>query len=164
VDFTITQHVGRHIGEVQNILLSAGFYTASAALPMLGDSALLDQERTDDRVRLRIRRRFTGELNRAVTKVVEPQKLTWVEEVVVDLSTHHAQHRIVPDHYGERLAAHYSTTLAEPVAAPGTTERVAEGSLTVRAPLVAGRVEDAIVSGLREFAAAEAELLSTWSG
>ena len=66
--------------------------------------------------------------------------------------------------YGERLAAHYSTMLAEPATAPGTTERVARGSLTVRAPLVAGRVEEAIVSGLREFAVAEAELLSTWSG
>jgi hypothetical protein len=164
VDFTIAQRVTRTVEEVQAALLDPAFIAASASLPMLGDSALLDEERSSDRARLSIRRRFTGELNRAVTKVLEADKLTWVEEITFDLSAHRAQHRIVPDFYSDRLSARYATTLAEPATRAGTTERTARGTLTVRAPLVARRVEEAIISGLREFAAAEAALLSSWAG
>jgi hypothetical protein len=44
-----------------------------------------------------------------------------------------------------------------------TTERLANGTLTVRAPLAGGRVERAIVSGLQEYSAAEADLITEWA-
>jgi hypothetical protein len=39
---------------------------------------------------------------------------------------------------------------------------VARGTLDVRAPIARRRVEGAIVSGLDEYAQAEADLLATW--
>ena len=58
-----------------------------------------------------------------------------------------------------RLEASYDVTL-EPLG--DSTRRVAQGELKVRIPLVGGRVERAIASGLEEHAAAEADLLGTW--
>jgi hypothetical protein len=72
---------------------------------------------------------------------------------------HVAEHRVVPDHYADRLQCSYRATI-EPV--PGGSRRVLAGTVKVRMPLVGGRVERAIGSGLAEHAAAEAALLDEW--
>jgi hypothetical protein len=95
----------------------------------------------------------------AVTAVLDPNRLTWVDAATYDLGAHVAEHRVVPDHYADRLQCSYRATI-EPVA--GGSRRVLAGTVKVRMPLVGGRVERAIVSGLSEHAAAEAELLDEW--
>lgn len=158
--FRIEQQLAVSPAAVAEALVDADFIAASADLPKIGGAELLDQERDRTRVRQRIRYRFTGELSSAVTAVVDRDRLTWVDESEHDLVAHRSEHRIVPDHYGNRLQASYSTRLDAD--GDGVTRRIAEGAVKVRMPLVGGRVERAIVSGLQEHARAEAALLERW--
>jgi hypothetical protein len=106
-----------------------------------------------------VRYAFAGELSPAVTAVVDPAKLTWVEDSTSDRGTHRSTFRIVPDHYADRLTASGTFTLQPDGAG---SRRIAEGDVRVRFPLVGSRVERAIVSGLEEHAEAEADAMSGW--
>jgi hypothetical protein len=165
VDFTIDQQIAAPLAGVEAALLDGAFIAASRDLPNLGDSELLDSTVDGRSVTVRIQRRFTGQLASVVTRVVDPAKLTWVEVVVYDLDAHRGQHTIVPDHYADRLKSTYATTLVADPAGDGTaSRRTARGSLGVRSPIARHRVEQAIVSGLDEYAQAEADLLARWVG
>ncbi len=157
--FRIEQRIAAPLGAVEAALLNRDFVAATADLPKLGAPELLELERDGDRAHERIRYRFTAELSGAVTRVVDPKKLTWVDDARYDLTAHTSRHRILPDNYADRLQATYDVVLES---LGDSTRRVATGELTVRVPLVGGRVERAIVSGLEEHAAAEAELLGRW--
>ena len=61
--------------------------------------------------------------------------------------------RLVPDHYPDRLTAAGRTVVR---GVGDGSERIVSGELKVRALLVAGKVEQAIVDGLAEYLAAEA--------
>ena len=136
----------------------------AANLPNLGDSALLDSTVDGRSVTIRIQRRFTGQLASVVTRVVDPAKLTWVEVVVYDLDAHRGQHTIVPDHDADRLKSSYTTTLVTDPAGDVTATRRTAQELGVRSPIARHRVEQAIISGLDEYAQAEAGLLARWVG
>jgi hypothetical protein len=159
VKFRIEQRIPAPLDAVEEALLDREFIAATAQLPKLGEPDLLDQERDVDRVRQRVRYRFTAELSPAVRRVVDPAKLTWIDDARYDLTSHTSRHRILPDSYADRLEASYDVALE---ALGESTRRIATGQLNVRVPLVGGRVEHAIVSGLEEHAAAEAELLGRW--
>jgi Protein of unknown function (DUF2505) len=159
MDFEIEQRIDGAPDAVVALLLDEQFLTARAQLPKLGGTEVLELTRDATRARLRVRMRFTAELSPAVTAVVDPAKLTWVDDAEFDLGARDARHEIQPDHYPDRLAATYRDALHPD---NGATRRVLTGTLKVRALLVGGRVESAIVAGLREYAAAEAELLQEW--
>jgi hypothetical protein len=161
VDFRIVQRITGPLGAVAQAFVDPRFVEATAELPKVGGAELLEQQRDGDRVRQRIRYRFTGELSSTVRRVIDRDRLTWVDEADHDLATYRSEHRIVPDHYADRLRAGYATQL-EPDGDDGHTRTLVTGTLTVRMPLVGGRVERAIVSGLEEHAYAEAELLGRW--
>ncbi len=157
--FRIDQRFAHPLEAVEAALVDRGFLEVRAGLQELGSPALLDQWEEGDVVHQRVRYRFAGELSPAVTAVVDPARLTWVEEVGLDRGAHRGSHRIVPDHYSGRLRCAFATELAPHSAG---TIRVAGGELKVGFPLVGGRVERAIVSGLVERARLEAELLDRW--
>jgi len=159
VDFTIEQRLAGAPAAVQELLLDPEFVAARSKLPKLGDAELLECTRDDTTARLRVRLRFTAELSSAVTAVIDPKKLTWVDDARFDLAALHADHTIEPDNYADRLSSTYRSVL-EPDGAG--TRRVLTGMVKVRMMLVGGKVEGAIVSGLREYAVPEAELLNTW--
>jgi hypothetical protein len=159
VQFTIEQQLAGTPTAIETVLLDAAFVEARASLPKLGDSELLENTRDGDHAHQRIRLRFTGDLAPAVTAVIDPKRLTWVDDASYDLIAHSSEHRIVPDHYADRLSCTYRATLD---AAAGGTRRVLSGSMKVRMLLVGGKVEGAIVSGLREHAAAETALIDEW--
>jgi len=159
VDFTIEQRLTGSPDAVLGVLLDPGFVAARAALPKLGDPALVESTRDGDRARQRIRLRFTGELSSAVTAAVDPARLTWIDDAQYDLRAHTATHTIEPDHYADRLSCSYD----EAITAEGAgSRRVLRGLVKVRILLVGGRVEGAIVSGFREHAEAEATLIDDW--
>jgi len=159
VQFTIEQQMAGTPKQVEAILLDPAFVDARASLPKLGDPELLENTLAGDHAHQRIRLRFTGDLAPAVTAVVDPARLTWVDDATYDLATHSSEHRIVPDHYAERLACTYRATLD---AEGGGTRRVLSGTVKVRMLLVGGKVEGAIVSGFREHAVAETALIDEW--
>ena len=140
-------------------MLDPAFVAARTALPNLGEAELLESARDGAHAHQRIRLRFTAHLAPAVTAVIDLDRLTWVDDATYDLTGHTAEHRIVPDHYGDRLTSSYRATLT---AHGDGTRRVLAGTVKVRMPLVGGKVERAIVSGLAEHAAAEAALVNDW--
>lgn len=159
MDFRIDQKIAAPLDAVEAALLDADFIAATSNLPQLGAPEVLDQKRNGDTVDQRVRYHFVGQLSSAVTRVVDPKRLSWVDETRYDLTAHTSRHQINPDHYADRLQASYDVTLE---AQGDVTRRVATGELKVHVPLVGGRVEKAIVGGIKEHADAEAALLGTW--
>lgn len=154
MDFRLEQRFAAPLPVVEAALLDPSFAAHLDTRPQL-----VAEERDGSIVRRSVRHAFVGELSAAVTAVVDPAKLTWVDVGVHDLDTHRSTHHIVPDHYGSRLTCTYETVL---VADGDHTRRLVSGELHVHMPLVGRRVERAIVSGLAERAAREEDALAAW--
>ncbi|HXH56868.1 DUF2505 family protein [Iamia sp.] len=150
--FELTQSIAAPLDEVAAAYASAELYETFDGTSKLGPPDVLERVEHGGVVTLRIRYRFIAELSPAVTAVVSPDKLSWVEESVHDVGARSVAVRLHPDHYADRLrctgAYHYE-------ADGDATIRRIDGELKVKALLVAGAVEKAIVSGLREHLEAE---------
>ena len=160
--FRILQEFDAPPDRVQEAYLDPAFLEAMGRLPKLGSPELLSDERDGDAVRRRIRFRFSGDLNSAVRAVLDPEKLTWVEESVTHLEDRRTSWTIRPDHYADKLASS-GEFLIEPHAGGGS-RRTSTGEVKVRVFLVGSKVEGAIVSGMEEHAVREREALSTHLG
>jgi hypothetical protein len=160
VRFEIEQRFEASLDEVESAFVDPSFLEALAALPKLGEPRLVEQRIDGDLVHQQVAYAFAGQLSSAVTAVIDPARLTWIEDSTLDRSTHRTTFRILPDHYTNRLKASGTFTLRD--LGGGTTLRRAEGDLKVSFPLVGGKVERAIVSGLTEHAALEVEVFHQW--
>lgn len=160
--FTLDQTLPAGVGDVLDAFTDPAFLASLAQLPKVGSPELLEQSREGDLVHQRVRYRFQGELSSAVRRVLDPERLTWVDERTYDLAAATASFRIVPDHYEGRLRCEGSERYTDADGAGERTVRHVDGDLTVRYPLVGGTVERAIVSGLREHLHEEAALVSRW--
>lgn len=158
--FRIEQRFDVGLADVESILVDPDFLARLAELPKLGHPELLDQRTDGHLVHQRIRYAFIGELGAMVRAAVDPAKLTWVEESTIDRRTHTTSWTIVPDHYESLLTAAGTFTLT--TGQDGGTRRLAEGAVEVHVPVLGRKVEAAIVSGLEEHAAAEADVLAAW--
>lgn len=156
MDFELTQTYRSSAAEVTRAYADPDLYPTLVGLPKLGGIDVLDHQGTDEQVSLRIRFAFTGDLPGAVTAVIDPAKLTWVQETDHDLATGTTDFRLLPDHYPDRLTASGNFRITDD---GDGARRVLAGQLKVRAPLVGGKVEGAIVSGLEEYLAAEAPMV-----
>lgn len=159
MDFTIAVSLVHPPTAVQDAFLDPDYIAITGSLPKIGGAEVLELTRQADTARLRVRYRFTAPLSRAVTSVVDPEKLTWVDDATFDLAALRAEHVMQPDNYADRLESTYASTLT--AEGSGTTWTV-RGSLTVRAPFVGGKVAAVIVDGLRENAVAQGALLDEW--
>lgn len=157
--FTLDQALPGSVDEVLAAFTDPAFLASVGKLANVGAPQVLDQERDGDVVRQRVRYRFTGDLSPAVTSVLDRDKFTWVVEHDVDLARHQAAFRIVPEHYGDRLRCEGTERFHR--IAEGANRHI-EAELKVRWPIVGGLVERAIVSGLKEHLAEEADLLTRW--
>jgi len=151
--FEIQQRFSHPASAVDAAYTDPDLYPALVGLPKLGRIEVLAHRRTDETAHLEIRFGFTGDLPPAVTAVVDPERLTWVQVTEHDLRTGRTTFELRPDHYPDRLAAK-GTAIVRDV--DGTARRIVSGDLRVKALLVAGKVEQAIVSGLAEYLDAEA--------
>ena len=160
VRFRLEQRFTAPLGAVEAAFVDPAVLDQLADMPGLGRPQLIDQSADGDLLRQRVRYRFEGHLPSAATSVVDPDRLTWIEESTLDRRTHTTEVMIRPDHYADRLQCRATVTLA--VEDGGATVRVTEGDLRVRALLVAGRVERAIVSGLHDHAALQEAAVQDW--
>ena len=158
--FRIEQLFDAPLLDVEDALIDPAFLASLAALPKLGRPTLLDQQPEGRLLRQRVRYAFAGDLSSAVRAVVDPERLTWVEDSTMDRARHHTSFRIVPDHYAHLLRA--AGTFQLDPEGPTACRRVAEGDVQVAVPLVGKKVEAAIVSGLTEHARAETEIMHEW--
>lgn len=162
--FTLDQTLPAGVGDVLDAFTDPGFLASLVELPELGSPELLDQQREGNLVRQQVRYLFRGELSSAVRRVLDPNRLTWVDERTYDLSAATATFRIVPDHYAGKLRCEGTEVFVAVPGADDRTRRHIDGELTVRYPVVGGKVERAIVSGLQEHLAEEAAVLGAWLG
>ena len=161
MDFALTQDVPAAVDAVEAALVDAAFLVRMSELPKLGSAEVVASERNGDVVALQVRYLFQAELSAAVTRVVDPSKLTWVEDSTCDVAAHHTTCVIRPDNYTNLLEGSYEATI---VAAASGCTRTVTGRIKVHVPLLGGKVEKAIVSGLSENAAAQVALLVDFLG
>lgn len=131
-------------------------YESFHGLTKLTQPEVLEHEVDGDRVVLHVRYRFGGHLSAAAKAVLDPSRLTWVEQSVHHLDERTTSFTMVPDHYGDRFSCTGGYRFEED---PDGTRRRGEGDLRVRAVLVGAAVEGAIVSGLREHLEEETPLV-----
>jgi hypothetical protein len=160
VHFDLVQEVQGELSLVEAAFVDDRFLAELGRLPSLGSPAFLDRRDDGGQVRQRVRYAFVGRLSPAVTAVVKPDKLTWVEDSTLDRTTHVTTFHILPDHYANLLQASGRITLQ--ARGDGGTVRRTAGELRVRVAFVGRKVEQAIISGLREHAALEAEAVDRW--
>ncbi|MDQ6614031.1 MAG: DUF2505 domain-containing protein [Actinomycetota bacterium] len=159
--FELVQHLHAPIDAVEEALVDPRFLERLGQLPKLGHPELLEQRDMGGRFFQRVRYDFAGDLSAPVKAVIDPAKLTWVEESTQDRTTHRTTIAIVPDHYTSMFGCSGVIRLtADP--ARGTTVRISTGDVFVRVPLVGGKAEGAIISGLQEHAELEADALDQW--
>jgi hypothetical protein len=155
--FELDQEIAGPVDAVARIFAEPRFYELVGELPRLGHPEVLDRREDGWVVHLSVRFRFAGELSPAVTRVVDPARLSWVEESVHDLERHTVKFVMKPDHYADRLRSNGSSRYES--AGDSRTRRLVEGDVAVRVPLVGRSVEGAVVSGLREHLAGEVEVV-----
>jgi hypothetical protein len=159
MDFRVEQRYRFDADLVAHAYTDPALYEAIGEVSRLGRPEVLDRRADGDVVTLRIRYRFTGELAPAARAVLDPARLTWVEHSTHELARRHVSYRLEPDHYADRFRASGECRVA-PGSGPGVGSgsaavRTVTGTVRVKALVVGGAVERAIVSGLRDHLADE---------
>jgi len=88
VRFEIVQDIAAAPDAVDGALVDPAFLVRMAELPKLGSAEVVSQLRDGDTMHQDVRYLFQAELSSAVTRVVDPKKLTWIERSVCDLAAH----------------------------------------------------------------------------
>ncbi len=138
-------------------------YAAFAGLPRADQPEVVDHRVDGDVVELRVRWRFSAPLSSAARRVIDPDKLSWVEASTHDLATRSVTFRMLPDHYADRFSCSGSYRF-EPARSGGGAVRRITGDLRVKAPLVGRAVEAAIVSGLEDQLRSEVAVVEPFLG
>jgi hypothetical protein len=157
VQFDIDQRYPAAVAAVVDAYTDRSLYEGLVAGTRVGKPEVLDVMRDDNAAVVRLRYRFTADLPAAALAILDPARLTWVEETRYDLGRATSTTVLRPDHYGDRLSASATARFDADPAQPDGCRRRVMGEVTVRGvPLVGGRVERAIVDGLREHLTDEA--------
>jgi hypothetical protein len=154
MDFAVEQRFEVGAAEVIELYADPGFHAAMGEGEHIGPPEVVSHRREGSVVELAIRYRFVAELPSAARRFVEAHRLTWVEHSRIDLASLSSTSTLEADHYASLLRA--SARVAYLDEGEASTRRV-QGRLSVQVPLVGGRVERAIVDGLREHLTVERE-------
>jgi len=160
MDFRTDNHFTASVDDVIAAYADPDLIASVGVVAPLSAGDLLDHTRELDRVIVRARYAYRGDLPPGASAVVDPSLLTWVQVTELDLVQRRAMVALKPDHYPDRLQARAVERFE--VASLGGTNRTVEGELTVKL-LVAGRaVERALVSGLQAWLANETVVVDRW--
>lgn len=146
---------------VEAAFVDPSFYRSLGGLDALAPPEVLECEQDPESpqvVLLRVRYRFKGSLTPAVRRVVDPDRLTWVDESRFDRTTHLMSFHMQPDHYPDRLWC--EGTYRFDTGGDRSTLMVMDGEVRVSFPLVGGVVERALVAGLRQHMTAIARMVA----
>lgn len=151
--FRVTQRFDAPAGDVIDLYTSTELFEQLPEFGRIGRPEVLDRTERGATITIRLRYRFTAELPAAALAVIDPDRLTWVEETVTDRDARRSTVRLLPDHYASKLTAGATVTYHD---LGDDARREVAGDLRVRVLLVGGQVERAIVAGLEEHLAEEA--------
>ena len=134
-------------------------FLESTRLPDVGPPKVLSREEDGDTVTLRVSYHYTGSLNSLARRVLSTNDVAWVQETVLDRSTHRTTFTVIPKVHAERFDCGGVMQLTT---TDTTTKRTIDGELKIKVPLFGSRGERLIVPGLRNRMNREAELLDEW--
>jgi hypothetical protein len=160
--FSIEQRFRASAEAVARAYADPDLYPEFMGLPKLTQPEVLSHEVDGDTVHLQVRYHFGGELSPAARAVIDPSRLTWVEHSTHELATCSARFTMVPDHYRDRFRC--QGTYRFEATDDTSCLRRGEGELKVKALIVGGVVEGAIVSGLKEHLVDEVPLVEAFLG
>lgn len=164
VRFDVTQRLAGTCDAVLRMYTNPDFYPHLHGLTKIGRPDVIGRTEDGDRTTMRVRYAFIGDLPAAALAVLDPNKLTWVEETVYDLAASRSTTRLLPDHYPDRLTASATATFKpDPTDADRCIRRVV-GDVKVRMAFVGGKVEGAIVEGFEDHLADEERVVNTYLG
>jgi len=106
---------------------------------------------------LRLRYEYIGELNSVAKRIVGSRKLTWLQELRLDVASYTGTLSFSAEEQADRLNGQAAVTIV--ATDTGATRGIA-GDLHVKIPLVGGTAERSIVPGLIRRLDVEAEELS----
>ncbi|SRR5258706_3847566 len=139
--------------------MADGAFYEQLRLPGTGPLRVIERREDGDVVRLRVAFEFIEQLPSVARAVLGTGRLTWVQETDIDRARHRTQFRVIPDVHADRLSCQGTYQLRPD--GDGSV-RLITGDLKVRVPLLAGRAERAIATGLVERLDVEADALATW--
>ncbi len=147
MDFSVVQTYDASAETMFDLFLRPETKTSLPEFGRISRPEPLDAIDRGDRRIVTMRYRFTADLPAAATVVVNPDKLTWIEETTYDRPTLTGAVRFLPDHYASKMEAAAETRFEN--AETGSIRSI-DGRFSVKLLFGSGPVEKAIVSGLRE--------------
>src|ERR1043165_4092460 len=103
--FEIEQEIAGAPDAVARIYTQPRFYELLGELPKVGEPEVLNRREDGTVVHLAVRFRFAGNLSPAVTRVIDPDKLTWTDESLHALERGAVSSPLTPDHSAARFRA-----------------------------------------------------------
>lgn len=162
MDFAVTETIAARRDAIEAALASPDYYaTLGGELSSLEAPQLLEASVRDGRLHTSVRYKFAGDISGPAAMAVDRDKLTWVIDTALDLSTHVGKLTVVPDHYDGLLTCRAEMALVEE--GDATVETIS-GSLKVSLPLIGATAEKVILAGLTQHLDHEATALARFCG
>ena len=145
------------VEQVASIMSDPAFQT-QLDLPDLARPDVVAHEVDGTTRRLTLRYAYIGQLDPIAQKVVGGRKLTWVQDLRIDVATGVGTLGFTADGVGGRADGTASVTIT--ATGDGSCRREIRGDFRIKIPLVGGKAERAIVPGLARRLDVEAEAVN----
>ena len=145
VHFEAEHEFAGSVEQVASLMSDPGFQTM-LDLPDLARPDVVAQDVDGTAHHLTLRYEYIGQLDPVAQKVVGGRKLTWVQDLRIDLSTGAGTLGFTADGVGGR--ADGDATVIITAVGDATCRRLISGDFRIKIPLVGGKAERAIVPGL----------------
>ena len=158
--FSVTERIDASRDAIEAALADRSYYASLAvAASNLEAPDLLIATVTDGVLHTSVRYRFAGDISGPAAMALDRDKLTWVIDSSIDLSTHEGRLTVVPAHSVGLLRCWATMSLVE---AEGRTVETIAGELEVSIPLIGGTAEKVILAGFTQHLEREAAALAAF--
>jgi hypothetical protein len=159
--------IGQSVDVAPDVAVAAygnpAFYEGRPPRDNISVTEVVSHNDTGSQVLIEVRFKFSGSVNSAVRAVVDPSKMSWITRTTIQPSEHRTTFDVLSDNYPDRLSCHGTFHFTDGAAGPDSSVINVEGELKVHVPIVGRTVERVIVSGLRNYLAAEVAGLPDFS-
>ena len=143
--FECEHEFGGTVEQVATLMSDAAFQSV-LDLPDLARPDVVAQDVDGTVHHLTLRYEYIGQLDPIAQKVVGGRRITWVQDLRIDVTTGIGTLGFTADGVGGRADGRAAVTLT--ATGDASCRRVIDGDFRIRIPLVGGKAEHAIVPGL----------------
>lgn len=156
----IDEPIAAGADEAQGAFLDPGFYAGLGELGGISAPEVRSLSVGPQRARVVVGYRFSGQLNGAARRILDPAKLTWSQETDVDLASRRSEVRMVPDNYAGLLS--FSGWYELDGLDEGHCNQHFEADLRIHVPVLGPLAERALAGSIRENLAGTARLVERY--